>query len=105
MEKTTTTILPGELTSKDLETLKPGTVIAHGTVPNSPDWVYMTDSNIGRSLMWVAIMGYAHDWTMYIHWADSGLAFVKTNGDKISNRDNVRMLVPCTEEALKNYRL
>ena len=105
MGKTTTTILPGELTSKDLETLEPGTVIAHGIVPNSPDWIYMTNENIGKLLMWVAIIGHAHDWTMYIHWADSGLEFVKTNGDKVANRDNVKMLVPCSTEALKHYRL
>ena len=104
--KTTITILSGELSTKDLETIEPETMFAHGTIPNSPeDGIYMTDSDIGRMLMWVAIIGHAHDWTVYIHWADSGIEFVKTNGDKVANMDNVKMLVPCGKEALKHYRL
>lgn len=105
--KTTITLLNGELTTKDLETLQPGTVIAHGTVPNSPesDGIYMTTNNVGKMLMWAAIMGHAHDWTVYIHWAENGIEHVKSNGDKIANMDNVKMLVPCSDEALKHYRL
>jgi hypothetical protein len=105
MEKTTTTILPGELSYKDLETMEPDTVFAHGTIPNSPEGVYMTSSNIGKQLMWCAVRRGAPDWCIYIFWAESGLDFVKSNGDKVTNKDNIKMLVPCSDEAMKWYAL
>ena len=103
--KTTTTTIPGVLTLKDLETMEPHTVFAHGTIPNSPDWIYMTDTQVGRELMWVAMRGFAPDWTIYIHWASEGIEYIKSNGDKVINPDNVKMLVPCSNEAFKWYRL
>lgn len=99
-------MIPGVLTFKDLETMEPDTVFAHGTVPNSPDWVYMTNSDVERELMWVAVRGGgAPDWSVYIHWATSGLEYVKNNGDKITNPEIVQMLVPHSKEAAKWYRL
>lgn len=105
--KTTNTIIIGALTTKDLESMEPGTVFAHGTVINSPEGgIYMTESDVGRMLMWAAVRGHGiPDWTVYIHWADRGLDYVINNGDKIINQDNVKALVPCSDEAFKWYRL
>lgn len=87
------------LTVADLKAMEPGKVFAHGEVENSPKGIYMSSNNVGRKLIWAAERGNVHDWTIYIHWADSGLAFVLSNGDKVGSKSNIEKLVPCDDEA------
>jgi len=45
------------LTLDELTALKPNTIFAQGTVENSPDGIFMTHSDFGRLLLWVAKKG------------------------------------------------
>lgn len=83
--------------------LEPGE-FASGLIANTPAGIYMIDSRIGDMMIWVAVKGYADDWCIYIHWEESGKAFVQSNGDKIFNKDNINKLVSCTPEVLSMYR-
>jgi hypothetical protein len=91
-----------KLTLDKLKEMRPG-VFAQGEIENSPEGLYMTSSNIGKKLLWVAKRGVVHDWAIYAHWAEKGFDFVTTQGDKVS-KGNARKLVPCTDEALSMYR-
>lgn len=92
------------LTLDMLKEMAPGTIFAEGEIENSPEGLFMTNSDIGRKLLWVAKRGGFHDWAIYTHWKDSGRSHVLSNGDKVTSEDNIKKLVPCTEEALKMYR-
>ena len=92
------------LTIEQLKEMPPGTVFAQGEIENSPNGVYMTDTNVGRKMIWVAKRGYIHDWAIYIHWANMGIEYIISNGDKVRDITNVKKLVPCDEEAIKMYR-
>lgn len=92
------------LTIDKLKAIPPGTIFSEGITSNDPEGIYMTDSNVGRKLYWVAKRGEIHDWTIYIHWADKGRQFVIDAGDKVTGEANIKKLVPCDDEAYKIYR-
>lgn len=92
------------LSIEQLKEMPPKTVFAQGEIENSPDGVYMTDTDVGKKMIWAAKRGGIHDWAIYIHWADMGVDYVISNGDKVTNEKNIQKLVPCTDEALKMYR-
>lgn len=93
-----------KLTLEKLKAMQPGEIFAQGTVKNSPDGIYMTSIDKGRSLLWVAKRGGIHDWAIYVHWESSGLQYVIEQGDKIFDESNIKKLVPCDDEALSMYR-
>ena len=93
------------LTLDKLKEMEPGTVFATGIISNSPEGVYMTDERYGDKLRWVAKRGGIHDWAIYIGWEEKSLEYVKDYGDKVYNEFNIKKLVPCTDEAYKQYRL
>lgn len=92
------------LTLQQLKGMKPETIFAKGEIENSPDGLFMTTSNIGKKLIWVAKRGGIHDWAIYCHWAEKGEQFVITNGDKVTAASNIKKLVPCDEESFSMYR-
>jgi len=92
------------LTVSQLKQMPPGTIFAQGETENSPEGIYMTDKMVGRKMLWVAKRGIIHDWVIYIHWEDMGIAHVISNGDKVMDQNNIKKLVPCTKEALQMYR-
>jgi hypothetical protein len=96
----------GILTHEELLDMEPKTIIAQGIIENSPSGLYMTSEPeaIGKKLMWVARRGGGHDWTIYTHWEERGMDYVLKNGDKVTGKDNIQKLVPCTPEAMSMYR-
>lgn len=90
------------LTLQQLKDMPPNTVFARGEVEDSPDGVNM--SNSGGILRWVAVRGGIWDWAIYCHYADRSWEFVKSQGDKIYGKTNIKKLVPCDDEAFKKYR-
>lgn len=106
------------LTVDKLKAMEPNERFAMGITTNSPEGVYMTDSNIGREMLWVAKRGYIHDWAIYIHWAttnpgrfEMGLELIPTTpeyviqyGQKIIIKENIKKLVECSDEAFALYR-
>ena len=96
--------IEGILTSEQLRQLLPNSIIASGIIKNNPDGLFMTTSRLGDNLMWVAKKGTIDDWAIYIHWEESGIDFVISNGDKVTNIDYIKKLVPCSDEVLQMYR-
>jgi hypothetical protein len=90
------------LTLQQLKDMKPDTIFATGETTDNSDGTNMTGS--GQALRWVATRGGIHDWAIYIHRADWSKEDIKQMGDKVHNRDTVKKLVPCDDEALGMYR-
>lgn len=83
-----------------------GNIFAKGVIANSPEGLFMTSDPEyqGRPLLWLAKRGNGyHDWAIYVHWAENGEDFVRTNGDKVSIH-NIQKLVDCDDAALSMYR-
>jgi hypothetical protein len=92
------------LSEVDLKNMDKG-MFATGIVENSPSGVYITNSNIGRKLRWVAVRGIIHDWAIYLHWADEMDAeSVARMGQKIYDLNNVKKIVTADDSALQMYR-
>jgi hypothetical protein len=91
------------LTLEKLKKMKEG-IFAKGEVVDSDKGVNM--ANTGKILKWVAVKGY-HDWAIYIDnpfMPQPNHEWVARIGDKIHDREYIRKLVPCDDEALKMYR-
>ena len=58
----------------------------------------------GTKLKWVAVRGGIHDWAIYYDKAEMSDEYVRDRGDKFTNKDTIRQLVPCDEEAFDMYR-
>lgn len=91
------------LTATDLKNMKPGNIIAHGT---------MTDNTLGINIVgsgimigWIAIRGKGmHDWAIYYAEDWRSIEWIREQGDKIHDFETIKRLVPCTQEALDLYR-
>ncbi len=92
------------LTIEQFRKIPNGTVFAKGQTENSPEGVFMSDKNIGKQMLWAAKKGYDDDWVVYIFWAEMGIDFVLSNGDKVFDPANIQKLVPCEQALLKIYR-
>lgn len=92
------------LTLQQLKDMKPG-IFAQGETVDSPEGCNVADT--GKVIKWVAVRGYIHDWCIYTdnpYMPQDNFEMVKSNGDKISNEDNIKKLVPCDDEAFAMYR-
>jgi hypothetical protein len=90
------------LTVKKLMDMKPHQLFATGTTTDNSTGVNL--SNSGNPLRWVAVRGGIEDWAIYVGWQWGDENHIKDFGDKIHDKDNIRKLVPCDDEALKMYR-
>lgn len=90
------------LTLQQLKDMEPDTIFATGETTDDPNGANMTGS--GQALKWVATRGGIHDWAIYIHTADKSEEWIKRQGDKIHNRETIKKLVPCDDEAFAMYR-
>lgn len=93
-----------KLTMEIFKAIEPGDIIASGMALNSPEELYMVDSNKGRVLKWVAKKGYGGDWAIYCYWANSSWDYVLRSGDKVHTIEHIQRLVPCDDDVLKKYR-
>ena len=89
-------------TFEDLKAVPAQTIFAKGEVVDSPEGLNITNS--GKMLKWVAVRGVIYDWAVYCHYADKDYEWVKDNGDKVFREENIRKLVPCTDEVFDLYR-
>jgi len=89
------------LTLQKLKDMNPGTIFE-----------FKLGSNGERTFMWVAVRGDIHDWAIYTSlnaipmvdfWAGDkdGIA---TMGDKVYDKESIKKLVPCDDEAFAMYR-
>lgn len=92
------------MTTQEFTDIAPGSVFMSGQIENNRQGLFMTDCDENRMLVWAAKKGYNEDWVIYTYWADHGLAYCLTNGDKVQNEDNIKKLIPGCEEILNRYR-
>jgi len=101
------------LNIEEFNKIPDGEYFAHGVTLNSPSGVFMTSSPKyhDRILLWVAVKGYGNDWKIYTHWKfdefsgeERSIDWVAKYGDKITSKDNIRFLMPCTDEVFALYR-
>lgn len=92
------------LTIDQFNSFLPGRVFATGTLPNSPEGLFMTNSDQNRELRWVAKKGYGNDWAVYCYWSNEEIEWIANHGDKVCSEDNIKKCVPCEDEVFKRYR-
>ena len=90
------------LTLQKLKEMKPHEVIATGLTIDNYTGINMSNSD--KILRWVAKRGGIYDWAIYIHFATHDVAYVMRQGDKVCDKENIRKLVSCDDEAFKMYR-
>ena len=84
--------------------MKPG-IFVQGLTIDSPKGINI--ANTGKVIKWVAVRGNIYDWAIYTDnpfIPQVSFFGVRDWGDKLHNREAVKKLVPCDEEALKMYR-
>ncbi len=59
----------------------------------------------GQVFRWVAVAGAVNDWAIYFDHEGHTYRFIHEWGKKLYDVDKIKKLVPCTDEALKNYRM
>lgn len=118
-----------ELTLQQLKDMKPDTIFASGVGLIEHPWFNnatkvseggaLEEDGRSTKVKWVAIRGGYHDWAIY-HSMDANICFedyfncdchlsasnekIARAGAKLHNREKIRELVPCDEEALEMYR-
>lgn len=90
------------LTLKMLKDMPPKTIFATGTMFDVEGGLFM--ANTGKELRWVAERGGIHDWTIYCHFADRDIEWIRRHGDKVCDDRHIRKLVECDDCAFKMYR-
>lgn len=90
------------LTLQQLKDMEPSIIFATGETTDGYDAVNMYGK--GQELRWVAVRGGIHDWAIYIAPSDWNEEDIKRMGDKVHNRQSIKKLVPCDDEALEMYR-
>ena len=92
----------GILTEEKFDQLPRGEIFAAGLVMDGTDEFRMT--NTREFLRWVAVKGWASDWSVYVGHSHISFEDVASNGDKVCTDRYIRLLVPCTDDVFQNYR-
>lgn len=59
----------------------------------------------GKELKFAVVKGHSGlDWAIYCHYSYQNSAFIKEQGDKVTSKENIMDIFPCTEEVYKLYR-
>lgn len=90
------------MTKEEFDALPPLRVFAKGFVMDGTS--SFNFSNEHMMLRWVAKTGGNNDWAIYVSRELDTVTHVENNGDKVCSPDNIRYLVPCTDEVLARYR-
>lgn len=90
------------LTLEELKKMNPSTIFATGTMIDNKDGLFMVGTN--KLLRWVAVRGGIYDWTIYCHFAEHNVEWIRNYGDKVTMERHIKKLVPCEDSAFKMYR-
>jgi len=90
------------LTLEKLKGIQKHAIFATGTAMDNELGLFM--ANTGKELRWVAVTGEIGDWCIYCHFADRSQEWIRNQGDKVCSERNIKMCVPCDDEAFKRYR-
>lgn len=92
------------LTLEQFNAIPHGEIIETGLLPNSPEGIHMTNSDIGDMLQWVAIKNYGNGWEIYCHWDYHSIIWVMQYGDKIQAKNNILKCINADNDVMKLYR-
>ena len=95
-------ITTAELTTEMLDAVRPGEIFLTGEIVDSP--LGMNMAGTGKQLRWVAVMGTVGDWAVYCQYSDKSPDWVKSHGDKVRDKENIRRVVSCDDAAFARYR-
>lgn len=90
------------LTLERLEKIEPHSIFATGTAIDNGLGLFMSGS--GKELRWVAVKGGNNDWCIYCHYSFNTPEWIKRFGDKVCSERNIKMCMPCDDEAFERYR-
>ena len=90
------------LTLEKLKEFRYREIFATGTAIDNELGLFMTGS--GNELRWVAVKGGNNDWAIYCHFATNTPEWIRDQGDKVCMERNIKMCMPCDDEAYKRYR-
>ncbi len=94
------------LTLELFKQIPDGDVFAMGILPDSLEGINMSGS--GKLLRWIAKKGYANDWAIYCSFHDTpyehSMEFIKAEGDKVHDTQNILACVNCDTKVLDLYR-
>ncbi len=83
----------------DFNSAEPGEIIR--TVTTKYQNVHTTD----QPLTFVVVKGDSGlDWAIYCHYSYQSVDFIRREGDKVTSKENIMSIFPCTEEVYKLYR-
>ena len=62
--------------------------------------------NPKKPLKIIVVKGYINDWALYVEAMDRDMTYeeVRDYGNKLFNREKIKLLVDCDEEVLMRYR-
>lgn len=90
------------MNTKQFNEIEAGAVMKTGTISNNPEGCNM--SNSGELLRYVAKKGQAGDWCVYIQRAEWGVEAIKSNGDKVTGKENILHCIDVDDEVFTRYR-
>ena len=89
------------LTLEKLKEMRPDSTIKSGTANVQDYW----DGRQEMQVDFIAVRGGIHDWAIYYMPAGQWpIERILSYGEKMHNRESIRMCVPCDDEALALYR-
>lgn len=80
-----------------------GEIFAIGIAKNDVTGLNMTTD--GKPLLWIAKKGVAGDWCVYTHYASYDIDFIRTNGDKVFDRNNIDRILKIDDKVWERYRM
>lgn len=92
------------LTDKMIKSFPDNWIIAAGSISNNLSGIFVSRSRMNEELVWIAVTGYAGDWAIYCGFRKDGIDNILRSGHKITIVENIKKLLPCTDQAIALYR-
>lgn len=93
------------MTLKEFIMMPDNEVFASGTILNHPEGLYMTSSDIGKKLKWLAKKGSGNDFAVYCHWANHMFdEQILSYGEKVLDMDALKRLLNLEDAVWERYR-
>jgi len=90
------------LTLDKLKAMAAKTVFNRGEAVDGPLGINLTGK--GGMLKWVAVRGVYHDWNIYAGRNTTSYEGIARCGETVHDKNTIKKLVSCDEEAFRLYR-
>lgn len=93
------------MTIEEFNKIPLGEIFLRGEIENSYEGIKMFDYYQNCLLTWIAKKSDGDEsWAIYCYWRGVSEYFIKVNGHKIKDKDQIIKLVSCDQEMLSKYR-